>query len=216
VVHELCDQHGVAVDDFDRAHRAAAEAFRAGMSGCVQVYERDTASGADTDSAAEDSEPRLAQEYRDIHGYDAESAAAHAAVERLDADLYEPDVTARDTDAVLGRIDAVLAEEQAQPDAERESVEAAAASDRSARVNASLAASGCADWWDDVQESADDVPLAEQVAECGHAVNAAKAAVRHAEITNEDTHRAQRCARWNADDQAAAAAADDNDGQELG
>lgn len=64
-------------------------------------------------------------------------------------------------------------------------------------------------------EDADPPPLGERVAACGQAVDAAEHAVQQADIAGEDTARAERCARWNAEDQAADAAADDNDGREL-
>jgi hypothetical protein len=66
------------------------------------------------------------------------------------------------------------------------------------------------------EEDGDPPPLAQRVAECGRAVDAADAALRAddaaAHELDEETERAERCARWNADDQAAVAADDDTEG----
>ena len=59
-------------------------------------------------------------------------------------------------------------------------------------------------------------PLAQRVAECSAAVDAAQAAVAHTDDAheNEDIERAERCARWNSEDQAAEQADDTSEGWE--
>ncbi|MFD5089004.1 hypothetical protein ACFWMR_00280 [Amycolatopsis thailandensis] len=54
-------------------------------------------------------------------------------------------------------------------------------------------------------------PLADRVVECGHAVEAAESAVQHHENTVADTERAERCARWNVEDETDEDAAGDVD-----
>ncbi|QFU90951.1 hypothetical protein [Amycolatopsis sp. YIM 10] len=44
--------------------------------------------------------------------------------------------------------------------------------------------------------------LAQQVTDCGQAVDAADGAVRHSETSREDAERAEQIARWQADDRA--------------
>jgi hypothetical protein len=66
-------------------------------------------------------------------------------------------------------------------------------------------------------EPAATVPLAEAVAESGQVVEAAEAALAQAagaaaDQTDEDAARAEQCARWTSDDQAAEVADDDTEG----
>ncbi|RSN28787.1 hypothetical protein DMC61_19820 [Amycolatopsis sp. WAC 04169] len=74
-----------------------------------------------------------------------------------------------------------------------------------------------ADEDDDVDSDEDtEPPLAERVAECERAVEDVEDAVRHHDRADEDTERAERCARWNTEDDAAdedAAGAGDEWGQ---
>ncbi|MEV0066665.1 hypothetical protein [Amycolatopsis sp. NPDC050768] len=65
---------------------------------------------------------------------------------------------------------------------------------------------------DDVLAEPEPTPLAEVVTECGHAVEAAAEATHRIEVAGEDTDRAQRLARWNADDHTDERADDSNDG----
>ncbi|QFU90953.1 hypothetical protein YIM_28905 [Amycolatopsis sp. YIM 10] len=58
-------------------------------------------------------------------------------------------------------------------------------------------------------------PLHDQVAECGLAVDEAEDAVQSAADTDEEVERSERCARWNAEDEAAELADDDGEGWEL-
>ncbi|MEU9688123.1 hypothetical protein [Amycolatopsis japonica] len=74
-----------------------------------------------------------------------------------------------------------------------------------------------ADEDDDVESDEDtEPPLAERVAESGRAVEDVEDAARHHDRVDEDTERAERCARWNTEDDAAdedAAGAGDEWGQ---
>lgn len=64
--------------------------------------------------------------------------------------------------------------------------------------------------------SEEPCPLAAQVEECVEAVEVAEHAVQRTDVGSEDSARAERCARWNADDQAIAQTADYSEGRELG
>lgn len=87
-----------------------------------------------------------------------------------DAAGPRPSDTPRDTEAVLDRIDELLADAvTGVPERER-------------------------------RAEAEAAPLAREVAECGRTVAEAEQAVQQAEITHEDRDRAERCARWAADD----------------
>lgn len=68
---------------------------------------------------------------------------------------------------------------------------------------------------DTADVSAELCSLAAQVDESGEAVDVAEHAARQTGVTGEDSARAERCARWNADDRAIAQAADDSEGWEL-
>lgn len=57
-------------------------------------------------------------------------------------------------------------------------------------------------------EGGESAPLGKAVMECGRAVSAAEHAARQADAAGEDSARAERCARWNADDQTAEATDD--------
>ncbi|MER7861692.1 hypothetical protein ABTX61_21475 [Amycolatopsis japonica] len=57
-----------------------------------------------------------------------------------------------------------------------------------------------------------NAPLVDRVAECGRAVEEVEDAVQHHDPADEDTERAERCARWNADDAADERADDDTEG----
>lgn len=67
---------------------------------------------------------------------------------------------------------------------------------------------------DSDSDSDDDTepPFAERVAECERAVEEVEVVVQHHERTDEDTERAERCTRWNADDAADEQADEDTEG----
>lgn len=53
-------------------------------------------------------------------------------------------------------------------------------------------------------EDADPPPLAERMAECEHAVDDVETAAQHTTAVDEDAVQAERCARWNTEDEDAA------------
>ncbi|UUV34305.1 hypothetical protein NQK81_12910 [Amycolatopsis roodepoortensis] len=98
------------------------------------------------------------------------------------------------TEQVLDDIDDVLAEERGYALIEKE---------RARRENAASDA--------DTAENAEP-PLADRIAECERAVEAVANFVPHHETSDEDSERAERCARWNAEDAAAEQAVEKTEG----